>query len=161
MRERKSNFRNMKAVAQTNLTDEEWLRDIFEYERTHEIAFASPRALLEARMIAEMDKARRSHRRARRNDHMNTLLQEIADCVESFVQAKKLPPSVVKFPKPKWNDLLKLKRQDMLLAGIATESDIEHFLGLVFVEGPKAFSGRKIFGLKIEFDGFGSKFVVE
>ena len=38
-----------------------------EYERTHEIAFASPRALLEARMIAEMDKARRPRRHARRN----------------------------------------------------------------------------------------------
>ena len=57
----------MKTVAHKKLTDEEWLRDIFEYERTHEIAFASPRALLEARMIAEMDKARRSHRRAHRN----------------------------------------------------------------------------------------------
>jgi hypothetical protein len=29
-----------------------------EYEATREIAFASPGALLEARMIAEMDKAR-------------------------------------------------------------------------------------------------------
>jgi len=57
----------VKAVAQKKLTDEEWLRDIFEYERTHPIAFASPRALLEARMIAEMDKARRPRRRARRN----------------------------------------------------------------------------------------------
>ncbi len=41
--------------------------DILEYERTHEIAFASPRALLEARMIAEMDKARRPRRRTHRN----------------------------------------------------------------------------------------------
>jgi len=48
-------------------TAEEWWNDIVEYERTHEIAFASPRALLEARMIAEMDKARRPHRRAQRN----------------------------------------------------------------------------------------------
>jgi hypothetical protein len=48
------------------LTPQEWMDDILEYERTHEIAFASPRALLEARMIAEMDKARRPHRRARR-----------------------------------------------------------------------------------------------
>ena len=48
-------------------TAEEWWNDIVEYERTHEIAFASPRALLEARMIAEMDKARRPRRRARRN----------------------------------------------------------------------------------------------
>ena len=49
------------------LTAEECWNDILEYERTHEIAFASPHALLEARMIAEMDKARRPHRRARRN----------------------------------------------------------------------------------------------
>ena len=48
------------------LTPQEWMDDILEYERTHEIAFASPRALLEARMIAEMDKARRPRRRARR-----------------------------------------------------------------------------------------------
>jgi len=54
----KRKFSDVKTVAQKTLTDEEWLRDIFEYERTHEIAFASPRALLEARMIAEMDKAR-------------------------------------------------------------------------------------------------------
>ena len=49
------------------LTAEEWWNDIVEYERTHEIAFASPRALLEARMIAEMDKARRTRRRPHRN----------------------------------------------------------------------------------------------
>lgn len=47
------------------LTAEEWWNDILEYERTHEIAFASPRALLEARMIAQMDKARRPKRRTR------------------------------------------------------------------------------------------------
>jgi hypothetical protein len=42
--------------------------DLLEYERTHEIAFASPRALLEARMIAEMDKVRgRRRHRSRRN----------------------------------------------------------------------------------------------
>ena len=57
----------MKIDAHKKMTDEEWLRDIFEYERTHEIAFASPRALLEARMIAEMDKARRPCRRPHRN----------------------------------------------------------------------------------------------
>ena len=45
----------------------DWLEECFEYERTHEIAFASPRALLEARLIAEMDKARRPHRRAHHN----------------------------------------------------------------------------------------------
>ena len=49
------------------LTVDEWWNDIVEYERTHEIVFASPRALLEARMIAEIDKARRPRRRARRN----------------------------------------------------------------------------------------------
>ena len=49
------------------LTPKEWMDDLLEYERTHEIAFASPRALLEARMIAEMDKARRPRRRAHRN----------------------------------------------------------------------------------------------
>jgi hypothetical protein len=46
---------------------EKWWNECAEYERTHEIAFASPRALLEARMIAEMDKARRPHRRAHLN----------------------------------------------------------------------------------------------
>jgi hypothetical protein len=51
----------------TKLTADDWWNDIVEYERTHEIAFASPRALLEARMIAEMDKARRPRHRARRN----------------------------------------------------------------------------------------------
>jgi len=57
----------MKAVAPKKLNGEDWLEECFEYERTHEIAFASPRALLEARMIAEMDKARRPHRRAQLN----------------------------------------------------------------------------------------------
>lgn len=38
---------------------EKWWNDIAEYERTHEIAFASPRALLEARRIEAMRKARR------------------------------------------------------------------------------------------------------
>jgi len=57
----------MKTVVQKKLTDEEWLRDVFDYEAKHPIAFASPRALVEARIIAEMDKARSHHRRARRN----------------------------------------------------------------------------------------------
>jgi hypothetical protein len=57
----------MKAAAQKKQTDEEWLRDCFEYEATHEIAFASPKALIEARMIEAMDKARRRPRRANRN----------------------------------------------------------------------------------------------
>jgi hypothetical protein len=49
------------------LTAEQWWEDLVEYERTHEIAFASPRALLEARMIEAVDKARRPHRRIHRN----------------------------------------------------------------------------------------------
>ena len=57
----------MKAAAPKKLKGEDWLEECFEYERTHEIAFASPRALLEARMIAEMDKARPPRRRAHRN----------------------------------------------------------------------------------------------
>jgi hypothetical protein len=47
----------------TNLTVDQWWDDLMEYERTHEIAFASPRALLEARLIEAMDKARHPHRR--------------------------------------------------------------------------------------------------
>lgn len=42
---------------------ERWWNEIAEYEATHLIAFASPRALLEARLIAEIDKARRPRRR--------------------------------------------------------------------------------------------------
>lgn len=42
---------------------EKWWNECAEYEATHEIAFASPRALLEARMIEAMDQARRPHRR--------------------------------------------------------------------------------------------------
>ena len=49
------------------LTADKWWDDLMEYERTHEIAFASPRALLEARMIEAMDKARRPQRRNHRN----------------------------------------------------------------------------------------------
>ena len=49
-----------------NLTPQEWMDDILEYERTHEIAFASPRALLEARMIEAMDMARRPRRAKRK-----------------------------------------------------------------------------------------------
>jgi len=44
----------------------DWLDEVFDYEASHPIAFASPRALMEARLIAEMDKARHSrpaHRR--------------------------------------------------------------------------------------------------
>jgi len=41
----------------------DWLDECFEYEAIHPIAFASPRALVEARLIAELDKTRRPHRR--------------------------------------------------------------------------------------------------
>ena len=46
----------------------DWLDDLFDYGTTHPFAFAfaSPKALLEARMIEAMDKARRT-RRTRRN----------------------------------------------------------------------------------------------
>jgi hypothetical protein len=53
----------MKVVAPKKLEGEDWLRECFEYEDTHDIAFASPRALFEAHMIAEMDEARRPRRR--------------------------------------------------------------------------------------------------
>ena len=56
----------MKPVAKKKLTAEKWLRDLFDYEAKHPIAFASPRALVEARLIAGMDKARRPHRRRNR-----------------------------------------------------------------------------------------------
>lgn len=57
----------MKPAAKKKMTAEEWLRDLFDYEARHPIAFASPRALVEARLIAEMDKARRSRPRVHRN----------------------------------------------------------------------------------------------
>src|SRR5436853_7003547 len=66
-RVKQSIFNNMKVAVQKKLKGEDWLEECFEYERTHEIAFASPRALLEARLIAELDKARSPHRRAHRN----------------------------------------------------------------------------------------------
>jgi hypothetical protein len=62
-----SKFNLMKAAAPRKLKGEDWLRECFDYEAKHPIAFASPRALLEARLIAEMEKARRPRRRARRN----------------------------------------------------------------------------------------------
>ena len=44
----------------------DWLDDLFDYEAAHPVAFASPRALLEARMIEAMDKARRPRRAKRK-----------------------------------------------------------------------------------------------
>jgi hypothetical protein len=51
----------------SKLSSEQWWNDILEFERTHEIAFASPRALVEARLIEALDKARRQRRRATHN----------------------------------------------------------------------------------------------
>ena len=61
-----STRRGILAEMKTKLTPTEWMDDILEYERTHEIAFASPRALLEARIIEAMDKARRPRRAKRK-----------------------------------------------------------------------------------------------
>jgi len=50
-----------------NLTAaERWWEDLMEYERTHEIAFAAPSALREARLIAELERVKRNRRRHRR-----------------------------------------------------------------------------------------------
>lgn len=48
------------------LTPREWMDDILEYERTHEIVFVSSRPLLDY-MIAEMDRIRSPRHRARRS----------------------------------------------------------------------------------------------
>ena len=48
-------------------TAKDWLDDLYDYEAKHPIAFASPHALMEAHLIAEMDKARRPRRRTKRN----------------------------------------------------------------------------------------------
>ncbi len=48
-------------------TAREWLDDLWNYEDKHPLAFASPRALVEARLIAELDRVRRPHRGTRRN----------------------------------------------------------------------------------------------
>jgi hypothetical protein len=49
----------------------DWLDDLFDYEVEHPIAFASPRALMEARLIAVMDQGRRrpSAQAAGKNGH--------------------------------------------------------------------------------------------
>lgn len=53
----------VKAAAHIRPNGEDWLRDLFDYEAKHPIAFASPRALVEARLIAEMEAIRRNRRR--------------------------------------------------------------------------------------------------
>jgi hypothetical protein len=45
----------------------DWLDDLFDWEAKHPIAFASPRALVEARLIEAMEKARRPRQRTQRN----------------------------------------------------------------------------------------------
>ena len=42
------------------------LEELWDYEAKHPIVFASPRALVEARLIAKMDKAHRPRRRRSR-----------------------------------------------------------------------------------------------
>ena len=56
----------MNASAKKTLTDEKWLRDIFEYEAKHPIAFAAPSALAHARALVQLDEARKALRRAKR-----------------------------------------------------------------------------------------------
>ncbi|MBI2924862.1 MAG: hypothetical protein HYY24_04055 [Verrucomicrobia bacterium] len=44
------------------------LEALWDYEDKHPVVFASPRALAEARLIAELERAKRNHRRrAHRN----------------------------------------------------------------------------------------------
>src|SRR5580704_13817534 len=57
------NFSDMKR----KLSAKEWLDDILDWESKNPIAFASPGALREARLIEELEKARRDLRRLRRN----------------------------------------------------------------------------------------------
>jgi hypothetical protein len=44
-----------------------WLEDLWDYEDKHPVVFASPRALVEARLIAAMERTRRPRRRDGRN----------------------------------------------------------------------------------------------
>jgi hypothetical protein len=43
------------------------LDELWAYEDQHPVVFASPRALMEARMIAGMDRAKPAHHRPNRN----------------------------------------------------------------------------------------------
>ncbi|MEQ1852559.1 MAG: hypothetical protein ABMA01_13325 [Chthoniobacteraceae bacterium] len=45
---------------------EKWWNDCAEYEDTHIIAFASPSALAHARVLVQLDEARKALRRAKR-----------------------------------------------------------------------------------------------
>jgi len=57
---------DMKLRAQKIVAADTWWDDVLEYERTHEIAFASPTALVDARIIAELEKKCGALRRALR-----------------------------------------------------------------------------------------------
>ncbi len=43
------------------------LEQLWDYEAKHPVVFASPRALAEARLIAELDRVKRGRRRGRSN----------------------------------------------------------------------------------------------
>lgn len=43
------------------------LEELWEFEAKHPVVFASPRALADARLIAELDRVKRSRRRGRGN----------------------------------------------------------------------------------------------
>jgi hypothetical protein len=43
------------------------LEELWDYEAEHPVVFASPRALAEARLIAELDRLKTGRRRGRRN----------------------------------------------------------------------------------------------
>ena len=70
----------------------DWLDDLFDYEAKHPIAFASPRALVEARLIAEMDRARsprrRAHRKSRRKAVAGGRVEEVAAEQDGTILAK-------------------------------------------------------------------------
>jgi hypothetical protein len=42
------------------------LEELWDYEDKHPVVFASPRALAEARLIAELDRLKKSRRRSRK-----------------------------------------------------------------------------------------------
>jgi hypothetical protein len=48
------------------ISAKKWYEDLLEYEATHEIAFASPSALAEARVIAKLEDLRKRHRRKKK-----------------------------------------------------------------------------------------------
>jgi len=45
------------------------LEELWDFEARHPVVFAAPRALAEARLIAEMDRVRRNRRRGRKANH--------------------------------------------------------------------------------------------